>query len=93
MVRLEDVLADPSKADSIRGDIAEGRRRLEQAVINYRFGMQMFGPDIDQVEEDAFIFSMVMTLIREFDAREPGNATLPLMFAIMAMTEMRKHDQ
>lgn len=89
---LEDSGIDAENLRLIRQDIAEARKRLDQSVINYRFGMQVID-GVRDVTDEMFIASMTMMLTDVFDARPVGDRQLPLMFAILIVNEMRRNDK
>lgn len=89
---LEDSGIDAENLRLIRQDIAEARKRLDQSVINYRFGMQVID-GVRDVTDEMFIASMTMMLTDVFDSRPVGDRQLPLMFAILIVNEMRRNDK
>lgn len=83
---------DGELAAEIRRDIANAKERLDQSIINYRFGMQVID-GVRDVTDDLFIASMAMMLTDVFDTRRAGDRQLPLMFAILIVNEMRRNDK
>lgn len=82
----------PDLAEAAKANIAEAERRLDEAVLNYRFVWQMLGEGHELPTREAMVMIVADAYIRamrEWDGIDP---VMPLTFAALTVREVTRND-
>lgn len=80
---LENMSDDPVQVAKMRAAVKDIRDRLDNAAIDYRFMMQVFGEDLPLPTAEAVAIIAAQAFMKKLKQWDGEDFTIPLMFGVL----------